>query len=256
MSGRNTRAVSKQFVFKTESGNMKLNSSQTSGLNSGSSLVVTIKKEPDLPSPPPIKKRATKAKKDKLDNSNTRETRIEDLRKKYAHGVAELGISLVPDDMKEVADAVPNERDALRGLINFTFKRIMVRMLWIEPDVRAVIVRILLPRQVPQSDYHTYEVYCSKTYSHQSMKWRKLADEMAGEILKQLKDNVGDDDKLEDILTSHENFTEKFHLQNEDVVAMWKFAVPIVAAGIITGSISGMSMRYGIGGYAIFLWCI
>ena len=60
---------------------------------------VTIKKEPDLPVVAlSSKKKPAKAKKEKP-RTDSREARIEDLRKKLPHIVIEQGISLVTDDL-------------------------------------------------------------------------------------------------------------------------------------------------------------
>ena len=39
-----------------------------------------------------------------------------------------------------------------------------------------------------------------------SIKWRKLADEMPAEVLTQLKENVRDEENIEEILSTHESF--------------------------------------------------
>ena len=226
MSGRTTRAVNRQFIFKQESNKGKQSSSQSSG-SSG----VVVKKEPDTS--PVVKKKPGSAKKEKAD-SNSREARVEDLRKKYPHAVIELSLSLIADDLKELADTISTEKDSIRGFLIVSFKRIMVRMFWLDPDVRAVIVRVLLPNHVNVSEYASYETYVNKAYLHLSMKWRKLVDEMASEILNQLKENVGDNEMIEGVLTTHESFTEKFQLQNEDIITLWRFANATIVPGIIT----------------------
>ena len=133
-----------------------------------------------------MKKKPGRVKKGKA-NSNSKEACVEDLRKKYPHAVIELSLSLIADDLKEIADTISTEKDSIRGFLIFSFKRIMVCMSWLAPDVRAVIVRILLPNHVNVSEYATYKTYINKAYLHLSMKWRKLADKMASEILNQLK---------------------------------------------------------------------
>ena len=72
----------------------------TSGLSS--SPPIQIKKEPistPVPAPVSVKKKSVRVKKDKPDG-NSREARTEGLRRKFPHALVELGISLVPGDIR------------------------------------------------------------------------------------------------------------------------------------------------------------
>lgn len=219
---------------------------------------MAIKREfPDTPCPPagkPKRTPGTQAAKKKADTVAFRNTRIDECRKKYNHNVVELALKLIPDDIRAVADTVPTDRESLRGLMSLAIRRIMVRYLWVTPDVRSVVTQILLPRGVPQAHFADHELYVYKAYSHVSLKFRKAADELASQVLASLKLNVPDDDKVEAILSSHETFSLKFSVGPEDLGNLWRFAIPTAAPGVIipmsTGgghgsSFSGISELWG-----------
>ena len=196
------------------------------------------KRAPPKTRAPPLASKRARTTKASLKKSNTpealREQRIANMKIKYGVGPVEEALALVPEEFQVTADQLGAgaDKDSIIGVINFGVRRAMIRQLWIPPTQRSLMAMLMVPSTVPNDDMAVYETYTGKSYLHIGQKWRKKVDALAVDVLGALTEFTKDKD-LEILLEDHAVFQSKYEIPAEELMPIWKFALPVVENGVV-----------------------
>lgn len=161
-----------------------------------------------------------------------RTERNDAIQKKFGVGVFETLRDLVGDEVTAICDSFPRDvsPEAIKGVISLSFRRIMIKHMWLTSEERHILVRLIAPTH--WQDCFALEQYATRFYSRAHGTWRKPLDELAIQILTAFTDAGCDASQIASITMSQESFAEEYEMHADQLLSIWKYFISVVATGV------------------------